>query len=397
MTKNLLDLKEKRPNFNVNDAKLLKVGRHFWQGKRLIIIGKDEDENKKLEELAQPDDKILTPANFIGPTGLIRGKNIDQHLTTNTKHLILKYTPPRKQEVFKQPLIFFGSSTESVLVLKKILEADIPVGGVVTKPDRKCGRGQKTRPCPLAQFAKKQNLTTFKLEKLTYKTRRRIEDKLKYKPRWGIVAVYGNIIPKSWLNWFNILLNIHPSLLPKWRGAAPTIRAIEAGDKISGWSIIKLVEAMDAGPIIDQEKSEIKSRENAGRLTTRLFESATNRLVEILTVLYQTKEPIFWEMSPQNESAASYAEKVDKKEAKINWSQGAEKIVNKIRAFNPWPGAYTMVKINGKKKRLKIWQAHVENDKVVLDTVHLAGKCRCSWKQFSRDYGITLEDLKNAD
>ncbi len=390
----IFDLKCHFPEFNLNDAKLLKIGRHFWQANRLVIIGKDENENKQLEKLAQPKDLIISPANFIGPSGLIRGEKIDKTLTANTKHLILKHTPPRKQEVYKKPLLFFGSSKESVLVLKKLLDAKIPVGGVITKPDQKCGRGQEIKPCPLAKFAKKENLITFKLDKLNYKTWRQIEAKLKYRPHWGVVAVYGNIISKTWLNRFNIIINLHPSLLPKWRGAAPVIRSLEAGEKETGWTIFKLVGKMDAGPIIKQKRTKIKPDENGGQLTNRLFESAANHLVKILTKLYQAKKPKFWIMEPQNEAKATYANKINKEEAKINWNQPAEKIINKIRAYNPWPGAYTDIKIDGKQKRLKIWQAHIENSEVVPDIIHLAGKCRCPWPQFSRDYNINLKDLK---
>jgi tRNA-uridine 2-sulfurtransferase len=391
----VFDFKKHLDSINITEAKLLKTGRHFWQGNRLIIIGKNEKENKKLEKLAQPSDKIITPANFIGPTALIKGKDIDGSLISNTKQLILKHTPSRKQGVFKQPLLFFGSSSESIIVLEEILNSEIPVCGVVTKPDRECGRGQKVQPCPLAQYAKKQNLTVFKPEKLNFKTRQKIEQKIKFKPHWGIVAVYGNIIPKSWLNWFNIILNIHPSLLPKWRGAAPTIRAIESGNKTSGWTIFKLTEKMDAGPIITQKKVKIKYQENTGRLTNRLFKSASRPLVKILTKLYQSEDCQFWVMTPQDNSQATYAEKVEKKEAKIDWSKSSEQIINKIRAFNPWPGAYTTININNEKKRLKIWTAHIENDKVIPDIVHLAGKCRCSWQQFSHAYNLTLKDIKN--
>ncbi len=390
----VFDLIENRPEFGLNDTRLLKIGRHFWQAKRLVVIGKDEKENKKLEKLAKPNDKIIYPANFIGPTALIRGKDIDKELITNTKQLVLKHTPPRKQEIFKQPLLFFGSSTESIIVLKKLLKADIPIGAVITQPDRECGRGQRLQSCPLADFAKKQNIPIFKLKKLTYKAREKIGRKLKYKPIWAVVAVYGNIIPKSWLNWFNIILNIHPSLLPKWRGAAPTIRAIEADDKKTGWTIFKLVEKMDAGPIIKQEETTIKTKENAGQLTTRLFENASQELVKIFANLYQTEKAKFWVMSPQNEINATYAEKVDKNEAKIDWNQPPKEIINKIRAFNPWPGAYTKIKVDSKEKRLKIWQAHLEDNKLIPDIVHLAGKCRCSWQQFSNNYNINLKDLK---
>ncbi len=395
--KKVFDLKKHFPEVNINDAKLLKIGRHYWQGDNLVVVGKDENENKQLERLARPGDLIVSPANFIGPEALIRGKNVDKSLTTNTKHLVLKHTPPRKKELFRQPLIFFGSSSDSVLVLKKLLTAGIAVGGIVTKPDSKCGRGQKKQDCPAAEFGKKENIPTFKFSQLDYKTRNRLEQKLKYRPYWGVVAVYGNIIPSSWLKWFNIIVNIHPSLLPKWRGAAPTIRAIEAGDKTTGWTIFKIVKEMDAGPIIAQKKTKIKANETAGELTTRLFKSAGDHLVEIFSQLYQAKEPMFWELSPQKASKATYAEKIDKKEAKIDWSQPAEKIVNKIRALNPYPSAYTTIKINGREKRLKIWRAKVNKGRVVPEIVHLAGKCRCSWEQFSRDYEVNLEDLKNAD
>jgi len=120
----VLDFKDHFSNLEVNDAQLLKVGRHFWQGSRLVVIGKDEEENKKLEKLAKSNDKIVYPANFIGPTSLIRGE-IDQQLITNSQHLILKHTPPHKQDVFKQPLLFFGSSAESILVFNNSASTSI--------------------------------------------------------------------------------------------------------------------------------------------------------------------------------------------------------------------------------------------------------------------------------
>lgn len=383
-------LLEKKPEFDANDVALLKIGRHFWHpekgGKTKIVIGRDQKENKLLEQLARPGDLLIQPANFLGPSALIRAKRISKSAIKKTQGLILSYAGKKKDRLRSQPILFFGSSQESALVLEALLKAKIPIAAVITKPDRPAGRGQKLQPTPVAQFAQKKGLKVFKWAKLDQKALKKTQKALKERPVLGIVAVYGNLIPQIWLDWCHPLINLHPSLLPKWRGAAPVIRAIEAGDHITGLTIFKIVEAMDAGPIIDQIKTKIKPNETAGELTQRLFQIGVEELIKILKKTLLSSKPSFWLMRPQDDSKATLASKVDKKEAEIDWSQLEETIERKIRAFNPFPGAYTWVNLNHQRKRLKIWQAHLKNNQLVLDLVQLESKKPVSWSQFQQAY-----------
>ncbi len=391
----LFSLLEKKPQASVKDAQLLKIGRHFWDDKSQIILGRDQQENCQLQKLADPGNLLVEPANFIGPTALIRNSNNKQKILKRAKELIKEHTSKEKKEPRIEPLVFFGSCDESILVLEKLLKENLPIKAVFTQPDRPAGRGQKLQPTAVAKYCRQKDLTICKWQDLNPQTLKKTKEKLGKKPVLGIVAIYGNLIPRQWLNWAGLLINLHPSLLPKWRGAAPVIRAIQAGDKLTGISLFKIVPELDAGPIIDQIETGIKDQETAGELRQKLFDLGTKRLIALLEKKLIKNKLTFWVMSPQDDRQASYAEKIDKQEAKINWRAPAQEITNKIYAFNPWPGAYTFIKANGQKKRLKIWQAEIENREIVPKIVQLAGKTKVSWNQFSRDYGISLKDLKN--
>jgi len=386
--KKLFELKEEKPSFSGNDAGLLKIGRHFWIGKTKIIIGRNEEENRSLENLSQPKDILIQPANFIGPTALVRGKKI---ATKKAKKIILSYT--KKKTLQTQPIVFFGSSQESVEILKTLLKEKIKIDLVITKSDRPAGRGQKLTPTPVAQFCQEKKLSVAKWEKLNHETLKKTEKKLKKKPILGIVAVYGNLIPQEWLDWFGMIINFHPSLLPKWRGAAPVIRSIKTGDKTTGITIFKIIKEMDAGPIIIQTKTKIKTDETSGQLIKRLFEMGTKKFIQLFKPDILVKKPGSWIMKPQDHTKATFAAKIDKQEAEIDWKKPVKQILNQIRAFNPSPGTYTFVKIKGKKLRLKIWQAHLEKGKLIPDEIQLEGKNRTSWQQFKQVYPNTTLKL----
>lgn len=350
---------KKRPGFKGNSAQLAKLGRHFWFERKFVVLGRDQGENDAIEELALAKDLLVRPANFPGPSALIRAKKIDKNLVDKTKKKILSFS--KKDPAIKTGLIvFFGSNSESVLVLKKLLKEKINIELVITKPDRPAGRGQKMTATAIAEFCQKKKIPVLKWEKLDQKALEKTERKLGGKPVLAITAVYGNFIPQSWLDWCNVVINLHPSLLPKWRGAAPVIRSIEAGDKTTGVTILRTVKEMDAGPVLVQVKTKIRPGETSGELILRLFELGSEKLVELLKTNLLSKKPSFWIMAPQNEKKVTLAGKIDKKEAEIDWKQPAEKILNKIRALNPWPGAYTFVRVGSQKKRLKIWKAHLE-------------------------------------
>ncbi|MFH1561420.1 MAG: methionyl-tRNA formyltransferase, partial [Patescibacteria group bacterium] len=331
-------LVSKRPDFDVQEAELITFGRHFWD-KGLIVLGRNQAENRQLEEIATHKDSLLQPIKLAGPTVLVKGGKKSRM----AEKLLLKYSKKGKQD---SAIVFFGSSLESVAVLKILLGGGVKVDLVVTQPDRPAGRGQKLTPTPLAQFCQENNLKVIKPEKLDDQSLPKLKSPL------GIVAVYGNWIPQSWLDYFPMIVNIHPSLLPAWRGAAPVIRSVQVGEATTGVTIFKLVKAMDAGPIIDQVKVKVKPNQTTGELTDQLFELGANRLVDLL------KED-FWVLKAQDHLKATLTKKVNKAEAEIDWKQPAKVILNQIRAFNPYPGAYTFVRVKGKKMRLKIWTAHI--------------------------------------
>lgn len=381
----------KKPKFTVNDAELLKIGRHFWQNKNKTILGRNERENNLLESLALPKDFLLNFPYCPSPTALVRGKT-GLDAVYRAQQLILRYTKEKKKSNFqKEAIVFFGSSRESVLVLEKLLAQKIPIGAIITQPDRSVGRGQKLIPMPPAVFAKNHTISVFKWEKLDEEALERTKKELNFKPLLAVCAVYGNVIPQVWLNWCKgTVLNIHPSFLPKYRGGAPVVWPILNGEKQTGVTIFKLSSGWDAGPILWQEKITIGENETAGELTKRLFEIGAEKLTEILKEIYQSKKQVFFLFKPQDEKKASFALKKDLKSlsAEINWRWSPQQIHNFIRAFNLEPGAYTFINIRGRKLRLKIWRSHLEKGKLILDEVQLEGKNRVNWKQFKEAYQI---------
>jgi methionyl-tRNA formyltransferase len=206
---------------------------------------------------------------------------------------------------------------------------------------------------------------------------------LKEKPDVGILASYGKILTKEELKKpKHGILNIHPSLLPKYRGPTPVPTAILNGDQETGVTIFKIDEKIDHGPIISQFKEEIRPDDNADELLKRLFTAGAQVLTTILPAYLEGK------IKPreQDDSQATYTKKLTREDGKINWQEPPAKIERKIRTFYPWPGTWTEVKIKGEKKRLKILKAHLEGNKLILDQVQLEGKNPVSYKQFQEGY-----------
>jgi len=380
--KNLMNYK---PEFNQKDVEFLKLGRHFWKNNAWIILGRNQEENIQLENLSLPKDTIIQPANFPGPLGVVKDKATLKTIKL-TKNLILKYS--KKKITTNAPIIFFGSSKESVLVLKILIENNIPISLVITKTDKPTGRGQKLNPTPVAKFCQKQKIKLLKLEKLNQTSLNKAKKLVSGTPILAIIAVYANLIPQNWLNWLAMPINLHPSLLPKWRGAAPVIRSRQAGETISGISIFKLIKALDSGPIISQIKIKVKPNETSGSLIKRAFEIGAKKLVQIIKPIISSNQPKFWILTPQDNSKATIALKINKQEAEINWKKPKEEIVNLINAFNPWPGTFTFIKINNQKKRLKIWQAETKKGKIIPKIVQLEGKPKTDWKDLSKNKKI---------
>lgn len=202
-------------------------------------------------------------------------------------------------------------------------------------------------------------------------------------PDIGIVASFGALIPADIINWpKNGLLNLHPSLLPKYRGPTPVPSAILNGEKETGLTIIKVDEQIDHGPIVSQFKEEIRTDDTSESLLNRLFTLGGSALTTILPSYLEGKV----ELREQNHSQATFTQKLTRESGKIDWSKPADYQERLIRAMSPWPGAWSEVKINNQVKRLKILKAHLINKKMVLDEVQLEGKKPVSLKQFQEGY-----------
>jgi len=243
-------------------------------------------------------------------------------------------------------IVFAGTPEFARRALAALARAGHAIPLVLTRPDRPAGRGMKLTPSPVKLEAQALGIPVYQPEKLRDPgTHSPIRDA---RADVMVVAAYGLILPQAVLDLPRFgCLNIHASLLPRWRGAAPIQRAIEAGDKQTGISIMQMEAGLDTGPVLLTSSVPISETDTAGSLHDRLAEAGAQAIIEALDRL-AALTPL-----PQAAEGVTYAAKVNKEDAQLDWSRPAEVLARKVRAFNPAPGAWTV--LNG--EALKIWQA----------------------------------------
>lgn len=208
----------------------------------------------------------------------------------------------------------------------------------------------------------------------------------------GIVASYGKIIPKNIIKKFKYgILNIHPSLLPKYRGPSPLQETIINGDKITGVTIIKMTEKIDAGPILNQREFIIDKKYTTFELGKILFNIGVGILIDILEELKKQENKLA--EIKQDENKATYTNLIKKENAKINWKESPEIIERKIRAYIEWPIAFSYAKIKTKNQKLKtiriqILEAEVQNNEIKIKKIRPEGRKDMSWNDFLRGYSF---------
>ena len=263
-------------------------------------------------------------------------------------------------------ILFAGTPDFSVPPLQRLIAEGFPPIAVLTQPDRPAGRGRQMQASPVKQLATTAGITVYQPATLRDATARDLVSNLQ--ADLMIVVAYGLILPAEILQspkygcW-----NIHASLLPRWRGAAPIQRAIEAGDSESGVCIMQMDEGLDTGPVMHRAGIALDAEETGGSLHDRLAELGACALLECVHKLSRDA-PLKAELQP--ESGITYARKLDKAEAQIDWSEHAETLERRIRAFNPWPVAWC----TAEGERTRIWKSctvretHASEPGTVLST-----------------------------
>ncbi len=304
-------------------------------------------------------------------------------------------------------IAYFGSAAFAVPTLQALLQSTHQVVVVVTQPDKPGGRGRALMPTPIATLATDAGIPTLKPTTLKDP---QVETELRtFQPDILVVAAYGKLIPPELIHLPPFrAVNLHPSLLPQYRGAAPIQYALLNGDAVTGVTTMYVTDEMDAGDILLQAESPIHPHETAIELSDRLAKAGATLMVHTLDGLRDGAiQP-----RPQDATAATFTKRLEKEDGHIDWRRPARAIINQIRALQPWPSAYT----HWQEKLLKVYQAEIPDSRAVpvnaqpgeiieitrslhivtgdgrlcLTDLQLEGKRRMSSTDFLRGYAITV-------
>jgi methionyl-tRNA formyltransferase len=253
-------------------------------------------------------------------------------------------------------IVFIGTGEIGLPVLRSLRESDEhKLVGIVTQPDKPAGRAQRIAAPPIKTALAGNALPILQPDRI--KSGEAIEAIRALAPDVIVVMAYGQILPRAVLDIPSVAcLNLHASLLPKHRGAAPIQAAVAAGDRESGITVMYMSEGLDTGDILLQSRLEIATDETGGSLHDRLAQIAPNALRTALEQL-QRGDAL---RIPQDASLATYAPKLGREDGRIDWTESAGLLERKIRAFNPWPGAFTLLRdAAGRDRKLKVFSAAV--------------------------------------
>lgn len=255
-------------------------------------------------------------------------------------------------------IIFFGTSKFAVPSLKTIIDSKHRILAVVTQPDRKRGRNLKLAPPPVKEALKGVEIPV--LQPANASSADTMKEIAKYKPDLFVVVSFGQILKKELLRIpKHFAINLHSSLLPKYRGAGPVNWAVIKGEKTTGCTIIRMNEKMDKGDIMLKKETAIEDADTTISLSEKLSVSGAGLLLDAIDSIESGNA----KFTKQDEKKATYAPKLTKEDGLIDWSMPTKDIHNRIRGLIPWPGAYT----HWKKKLLKIWDSEVSVEKTAKE------------------------------
>ena len=254
--------------------------------------------------------------------------------------------------------MFLGSSPFALPSLRLLVEGGISISAVITRPDRPSGRGKKLTATPVKEGALAHNLTVCQPEN----KKQLLETLQELQPQLLINVAYGMILPDAVLALPPLeCLNLHPSLLPSYRGAAPIQRTLMAGESVTGLTVLFMTKQLDAGDIVLQEQVPIEPEEDFGTLHDRLAEQGATLLLRAVELLFQGQAL----RVPQDDQLATFAPPLTRAEEEIDWSAAADTVFNLVRALAPSPGAYTRFR----GMRLKLWKARLPQSQSETETL----------------------------
>ena len=297
-------------------------------------------------------------------------------------------------------IIFAGTPAFAAETLKALIHTEHEICAVYTQPDRPAGRGRKLTASPVKQVAQEHDIPVE--QPLNFKSDDAVNILAAYQADLMVVVAYGLLLPQIVLDTPRLgCINVHASLLPRWRGAAPIQRAILAGDKESGVCIMQMEAGLDTGPVLAEARCPITEQDTAQILHDRLAVLGAKTLVESLNnIEVQQKHA-----QPQDDTLSTYAAKLDKKEADIDWHTTAQDILHKINAFNPWPVAQTL----WHDAVFRIWRAEwikehsaqaagqiIHVSKAGIDVATSDGTLRITELQLPGKRAMSVQDFLNA-
>ena len=287
-----------------------------------------------------------------------------QHWAQQQRRPFVYIITSRGAAVVTLRVIYAGTPDFAVPALQCLHQSEHQVVAVFTQPDRPSGRGRKLIPSAVKKYALDQNLPIE--QPLDFSQAAAVELVQQYQPDVMVVAAYGVLLPATVLNIPSFgCLNIHASLLPRWRGAAPLQRAILAGDKLSGASIMLMEEGLDTGPVLQSVDVSIEPTTTTAELHDEVAEAGAKALMDVLPRWCRG------EVTPQvqQEAESNYARKLQKSEAVIDWSSSAQSVQRSVMAFNPWPVAQTQLG----DRVLRIWRS-APVDEATIEAGSLSGE-----------------------
>lgn len=306
-------------------------------------------------------------------------------------------------------IIFAGTPDFAAQHLAALINSEHNVIAVYCPPDKPAGRGKKLTACATKILALAHNITVEQPNNFKYEVDQ--QQLAQYNADVMVVVAYGLLLPEVILNSPSLgCINVHGSILPKWRGAAPIQRSLEAGDKKTGVTIMQMDKGLDTGDMILTAECDIESTDTSASLYDKLANLGPTALIETLAIMAQVNYQASDHNITQNSELATYAHKLDKAEAELNWQLSADELHRKIRAYIPWPvSQFTFTESDSKQHRLRVWQASVQEyqgsanpgtilkaDKQGIEVATSEGAIRLEVIQLPGKKALAVKDIING-